>query len=1267
MGTLVWRRWVVRGAACTGGLVAAVVVATLVLLRSLDRPWIKSRLQGIARTAGGVEIDYRSAHIAWLSGAVIDGLVVQSPSELRRFAPDLLRVDRIEVEWSLGALLRRRGPFVRRAEVRGIALTVVADENGRTSFDALAPSPAPPKPPPAPSVPLSRQASKALGEALPIGELDVDDVALNLVRTEHGQELERSQVRGLSFALTTMSAEPAARGSRVQAGLGSPASPLDVQVTRAPATGEAKSAHAKLWLTVDATSTAVSAAFDLRMREQTFAAAVPEDHWLHAEAHVRFDPAAERTVVTLDRADAGDGAATIQATVEIPDEGDPLVRSANGVVDLARLLRWLPAGMVPCTAERARVSYRVESLAAGPILHLSEGGSVTVDAALTNVDFATATATAHIGSADLSLKAEPAAGTGVAGRASMKIDALMLDSSGDRIDARDLALEADGEQGAEGAITGRVGLRFAELVRAGAVPVIAKGGHVELRAKELHANTEEPLSSRGDLAVLVEMASIDARPTGTRVAVDGIVLHAHTALAGTAPYGADVDGAASRVRGVGAGGKVLIDAPVRIEAHAEGVQPDLAQPAASRAIVHAVVDVRDTQLSLDATKGVDSVGFTVRADMRSLKDARPFLPPAWIEQAPWDRMAVSLRSTGQVERLGAGSPAIRQTTTLQVAPAAFGKVAAQSVSFTFKSEGTALRHQADIDVRAQGLSIDGGSPSDDHATLSAHLDREHTSLGFEIATEGRAATKVSGSLAFDPARRALTYGIEGHLGGLAPVAPFAAQIDGLNAVDFSKLEIGFAAHGALLGVVTGVSRDGVLRLAPNPMQTAAIDGTADLDATHLHWAHGDTAVITPALKWHVDLHTTGARRTLESQFEIGTLHLDLGSHDVDLNGIRYVASVTAIGDLSDPETELTQKLSLRGVEQDFTPEYPMGDVDVSLSAERSREGMVHIAELKVANGAAGTALGVTGNVYLGGGRRTLSVITSLTQDLGRLSSIPERFKGSGNVTVEANVTSPDLAHCEVRAIVKGDDVSVTLPRAGIEVETANGQVPITVSLDVGKNGVELQRGQKRSPYSMLRFTDQHPLLTRSGFLSIVRLKTPFIAIAPLVGNLEIEQNVIALRQFEMGVRGGTITGQCGVVLDGAKSTVELHIRANGVQSSHGEPFDGNIEVAISAADRTVEGRAEILRIGERHLLDLLDLQDPLHVDSAMNRIRTALKFGYPDSLRLVFDHGFASAHLELGGLARLVSIGELRGIPMGPLVDRMLGPILDPSNTKDTP
>ncbi len=1236
----------------------------LVLLHSLDQPWLKRRLQALARKSIGVEIDYRAARIEWLSRAEIEELVVRSPAEVRPFAPDLVRVGRADARWSLTSLLLGRGPLIGRVAVSDVTLTVVVDEHGRTSFDALSPTGSTAAP--GPSVPLSRQASRFLGTAPPVGQLDVDRVTLALVRTDHGQVSERVELRGLAVALATRSAEPTARGWRVEAGLGSPTNPLEVALTRAREAAPAAAARARLWVTVDATSSALTAAVDLRVLEQTFAASVSADHGLHAETSLRFDPIAGRTEITLDHAEAGDGAMTAEASIEVPDAGDPIVRHAHGDIDLARLLRWLPAGLVPVTADRARVRYQVDALVAGPVVHLSEGGAVAVDADLSNVALSAPAGLLQVGAGELSLRAQPAEGGGIAAKGSVKLAGTRLASGEDRLAAEDLAVDLDGQQGADGAIAGRVGVRFARVERWAASPVVARDGHVELRVQGLHPDVDDPLATRGDLALSIELPSLDVRSRGIHAIVDGLTLRAHTALEGHAPYGVELDAAASRLGVIDREGKLLADAPAHIEGRARDVQPDVAHPAASRGVVHAAVDLGETQASLDATKEADAADFALVAAARSLRAVRPFLSSTLADEAPWDRMAVAVRSSGHVELLGQGGPSIRQKTEIDVEGPAFDAVAARSLSLTVQSQGTALQHQADVDLRAPGLAFDGGTPSDDHVTLAVTVDRERPSLKFQLATEGRAATKLSGSLSFDPSRRALRYGIEGNLAGLAALAPFVAKVRGLAPFDLSQLEVGLSARGELLGVVAAVLRDGTIELEPSPARTAAVEGTTDLRLAHFHWTKGDTAITTPALTWHGDMRAVGARRILDSRVEVGTLHLDLGSRDVDLNGIGDEASAAVIGDLADPEIELTQRLSVRAVEQDVVPEYPLGDLAFALSAERGPEGMVHISDMKVANGLGGTALALTGNVDLGEGRRTLSVTTSLTQDLARLSTIPERFKGRGKLAVEANVTSPDLAHYRVRAVAKGDDVTVTLPRAGVDLETVNGEVPITVEVEVGENGVAFERSEKRSPYSMLRFADQHPLLSRSGFLSITRVKTPFVSIAPLVGNLEIEQNVVSLRQFEMGVRGGNITGQCGIDWDGPKSTLELHVRASGVQSSHGEPFDGNVAVVISAADRTIDGRAEILRIGKRHLLDLLDLEDPLHVDPAMNRVRTALGFGYPDSLRLVFDHGFASAHLELGGLARLVSIGELRGIPMGPIVDKVLAPVLEGRDTKET-
>jgi hypothetical protein len=1252
------RRLLRRSLACLGAGLAFIALAWLVLLRGLDQPWLKRRLQGLVRTSAGVEIDYRDARIDLFRGAQIEGLVIRSPAEVRPFAPDFARVGRVDARWSLTSLLSGRAA-VRRIALSDVQLTVVVDEQGNTSIDALFP------PTPGPKVPLSRKAGVWLGTAPLVDQVDVDRLTVVWVRTVRREVFDRTELRGVAVTLATHRAEPAAKGWRMDARLGSSTDPLELELTREQRGAAPGAARARLWVTVDATSSAATAVLDLRMTEQTFAPSIPADHGLHVEGSLQFDPAAGRTEIGLDHAEAGDGAATAEAVIDVSDAGAALVRRASGDIDVARLLRWLPAGLVPVTADRARMRYQVDSLVLGPDAHLSEGGAIAVDTDLSNVAVGAPFEPVEIGSGELSLRAG-AVGVGIAFRGTAHLAGMRLGSADDRLAADDIALDLDGLESPDLGVAGRVGVRIARVER-GNSSFVARDGHIELRVQGLRPDTDEPLATRGDLALSSELSRLDVRSAGRRATLDGLTFRAHTILDGHAPYTAEIDGVLSRIRIIGRDGALLVDSPGHIEVEVRDVKPDAVRPAASRGVVHLAAELSETQATIDATKGVDTAEFALRATARSLKSVRPFVSPVLTDAVPWDRMSVALRSIGRVQRLGTASPMVTQTTDVDVESPGLLDVVARSLSLTFQSEGTALQQKVHADLRARGVAIDGGSGVDDHVTLLAALNRDRPSFQFALATEGQAATHLSGTLAFDPSRRGLSYEIEGQLEALAPLAPFVSNVRGLAGFDLSQLGIGLSARGEVLGVVAAVGRDGMISLEPNPARTAAIEGNTDIRVTNFRWAKGSTAVVAPAIAWHGDMRTVGTRRMLDGRTEVGTVHLDLGTRTVDVMGIRDEASVALTENLADPEIDFTQRTSVRAVEQGIVPEYPMGDLTFALSAERGPEGVVHISNLRFVNALAGTTFALSGNVDLGEERRTLSATASLTQALAPLSTVSGHFNGRGTVAVEANVTSPDLAHYDVRAKVMGQDVSVTLPRAGFEVETANGEVPITVSLEVRKKGVVLQRSERGNPYSMLRFADQHPLLSRSGFLSIARFKTPWLSIAPLVGNLEIEQNVVSLRQFEMGVRGGTITGQCGMVWNGPRSTLEFHVRASGVQSSHGEPFDGNVAVVISAADRSIDGRAEILRIGERHLLDLLDLEDPLHADPAMNRVRAALVFGYPDSLRLVFDHGFASAHLELGGLARLVSIGELRGIPTGPLVDKMLAPLLDAPDMVEGP
>jgi translocation and assembly module TamB len=84
-----------------------------------------------------------------------------------------------------------------------------------------------------------------------------------------------------------------------------------------------------------------------------------------------------------------------------------------------------------------------------------------------------------------------------------------------------------------------------------------------------------------------------------------------------------------------------------------------------------------------------------------------------------------------------------------------------------------------------------------------------------------------------------------------------------------------------------------------------------------------------------------------------------------------------------------------------------------------------------------------------------------------------------------------------------------------------------------------------------------------------------------------------------------------------------------------------------------------VRIGREHLRALLDVWDPYHADVSVNRVRLALLAGYPKQVRLAFASGFAAIGVELGGLAGLVRIDELRGLPIGPALAHYLAPILE--------
>jgi hypothetical protein len=596
---------------------------------------------------------------------------------------------------------------------------------------------------------------------------------------------------------------------------------------------------------------------------------------------------------------------------------------------------------------------------------------------------------------------------------------------------------------------------------------------------------------------------------------------------------------------------------------------------------------------------------------------------------------------------------LEHRTELRLQRPGWGDVSASTIAAVMRSQGDAWRHKGELDLQIEGLRIGESDAGPQHQTLTLDLDRREPSLRLGLTSHAGLKIALDAALAFDRKARALRCDVKGDLPAIGAPSPILAKAQVPAELDPSQLALNVELHGTLLGVITDIAADGTPSLAPAPMRTASFEGKAVVDARGIRWREDARSINLPALHWQVESQVDGPRRAVHSNLTVEKLNVRMGDHRLSFAGMSSDTTATFTDKWEADEIELKHLMKVRSLEQRPALPYPVQDLEWSFSARRKPHGVIHVPDLKLSNAATRTQLSARGRLDLSDNRRLLAVRGELEQDLSGLAR-PGVIESSGKATVDFQVASPDLVVYRTLSNILLQNVNVRLPESGMAIEALDGNVPLTENLELTEGQVQLLDDSGVNPYPMLRFADQHPLLSRSGFISAGSITTPYISIAPLAGNLSINQNVFSMSQLEMGVRGGRITGQCLLDWQGKNSTLNAHVRATGVQSSRGEPFDGNAAVIISGKDRSINGRAEILRIGTRHLLDLLELEDPHHTDPATNRVRYALGLGYPKNVRVRFNHGFGRLSITMGGPARLLSLDEIRGIPMGPIVDRVI-------------
>jgi hypothetical protein len=360
--------------------------------------------------------------------------------------------------------------------------------------------------------------------------------------------------------------------------------------------------------------------------------------------------------------------------------------------------------------------------------------------------------------------------------------------------------------------------------------------------------------------------------------------------------------------------------------------------------------------------------------------------------------------------------------------------------------------------------------------------------------------------------------------------------------------------------------------------------------------------------------------------------------------------------------------SVAEASQDLWAPYPVKGLALSARADVS-PGVLRLDKLVLDHPGGGTRLELSadaeaassGNTGAGdaGGTlrpRSLRIEGSLDQDLGAINGAPDTFHGKGRIRVPFRIESGNGNRLNVLASVESTDVSVEIPGAGFALVGARGRMPVSEEIEFSPEGrLSIVQGPGGSPWSRVRFHDMNPYL-KGGWFATDRVTWGRVEAGPLAGNLRLDRTVLALDQMQATWRGGTVTGQ--VVVERGSDDTRAWFKGDvtGVEAgSDGESLDANAALRVSLRHLEVDGRVQLIRLGRRHLRSLLDLWDPTLENVSANRIRKVLVVGYPRSARVRLDGGFLSARVELGGIASVIRIDEIRGIPVGPLIRRFVG------------
>jgi translocation and assembly module TamB len=1201
--------------------------------KDLDRPWIKARLLALGREQG-LFVDYDGLTLSLLDGLRARSFRLLTPPALAQASEDFVRIESFELRAPLWKMALG-GRTIDRLQIGSVLVTIVSDASGRTTLSELFPErPAGEREPREPS-PLSR----SLGD-LPRLSLD----ALEISKIE-----ARSIELGADGSRRVLTLSGLGARGKLQSG-GEGLSGTALEVVGAPLAVELSDGstmqHARLGVDVNLSAPdprALALALHVDLERQDV---IPNWSWrgelLELESSLRFDEAAGKTTITLAPLAALRKDLSINASTDLFD-GDSTRMVTNGTVHVD--LAGLPFAVEGLALDDLKLDLTSKELSwdgarvAGSIDYTGSLRGATIDHAAGSVRVADVTLGGRGGF-------QPEGGQFEA-----RLMAASLASSSPELAANLAALTLElGGTTRELAGAQQIEAR-ANAALASAELATASGQAVDIRSVTLRTwanGSALGLAARtiprldGELAVaslsLADAAGrTHAQHLDLKAGVDQLTVEATSEL------------------GVQGDASVSLSLPTLD--HFEGTGRGASRRAAFRVgglDVHAALP-----LSLARAKATIALA-SLRAGESVLErlglDVEAEAPLGW---GPDRDAGASATANGRIARVDAGGGSRGVLSALRLAVNKLGRDS----------------YRLELDATGSSLALGGlPLPGDVRATVRADAQPLASTVKLSSALRGERGAQVELGLdaSFDRASERLTYTAELSAEKLEAFAGVAAGLDARA----SRV----ALDGARLAALARGELAGVLHAAPgelpaptrHPLGTASGTQSVQLELAGLDYRGPEGVLRVPELALDLEsTHRAERGGNANARITMRALEVDSGGTALKLGGLDQTLVATFDRAPDRGLVDVRTSLSLDSAAQSWLPGYPVKDLTLSSNVQIDRMSSIYLRELVLDNPASGSSLRAAGTLELLAqgsptdgktivGRQALSFEGRLEQKLLPLVHLEVASHASGTVGLPFRLESGGLLGYRLLATLEAKQVSFVRKDGTLAVEGLNGSIPMVEEFALLPSGPVIGAGPRTSPLQDTRFFDVHPFLSQDDYVTARSISLGGLApLGPVAANMRIERSDFIIDQLQTGYRGGQIVGQVRVAWRDGDPIVRLRLNATGVRSGKSnDVFDANTALTFVPKAMILDGKVQIVRASREHLEDILDVLDPYHESANANRVRQGLALGYPKFVRFQLHDGAVDTKVELGGLAQLVRIDEIKAVPLGPILQKYAAPSL---------